>query len=349
MTLPVRPEEFTRDVVERLLGAAAGSLASLDFEPVGTGQVCDSYRFRCVWSGAAPDHPATFIAKCPSADAISRQAAALFHLYDMEVGWYRDLANGGGVRCPGCLYAEISGDGSRFVLLLEDMAPAQQGDQLSGASLRQVETTLTEAAALHNIRPAAGFDAFGWLHHGEANAEISRQTVVPRYPEFRERFSGLLAPDILELGAAFVARLEGYLAREPAEATVTHGDMRLDNILFDDTGAVAALVDWQTCSLGNPANDVAYMIGTSFADADERQAQEERLVRGYLSRRGDPPAFEAFWEDYRAHAFSGFLMAINASLHVEQTARGDAMFAAMAERPARMAIDLDSLSLLPAP
>ena len=39
-------------------------------------------------------------------------------------------------------------------------------------------------------------------------------------------------------------------------------------------------------------------------------------------------------------------MAINASLHVEQTERGDRMFAAMAERPAQMALDLDSLSLL---
>jgi aminoglycoside phosphotransferase (APT) family kinase protein len=132
--------------------------------------------------------------------------------------------------------------------------------------------------------------------------------------------------------------------------TVTHGDMRLDNILFYEDGKLAALIDWQTCSLGNPANDVAYLIGTSFADPADRRQYEEKLVQDYLDRRdeewGMPFDFDAFWQEYRRHAFSGFIMAINASLHVEQTERGDRMFAAMAERPAQMALDLDSLNLL---
>ncbi|MEH6660234.1 MAG: phosphotransferase, partial [Parasphingorhabdus sp.] len=150
----------------------------------------------------------------------------------------------------------------------------------------------------------------------------------------------------LDLGQELVDRIGSYIAHEPPELTVTHGDMRLDNILFHADGRIAALVDWQTCSLGNPANDVAYLIGTSFADPEERRKQEEKLVKTYLSNRPNAPAFEIFWDEYRRHAFSGFLMAINASLHVEQTERGDRMFAAMAERPAQMAIDLDSLGLL---
>jgi hypothetical protein len=40
-------------------------------------------------------------------------------------------------------------------------------------------------------------------------------------------------------------------------------------------------------------------------------------------------------------------MAIVASILVEQTDRGDEMFLAMAERPADMALDLESESLLP--
>jgi hypothetical protein len=39
-------------------------------------------------------------------------------------------------------------------------------------------------------------------------------------------------------------------------------------------------------------------------------------------------------------------MAVFASMSVERTERGDEMFAVMAERPARQAIDLDSLALL---
>ncbi|NRD88764.1 hypothetical protein C8024_03785 [Sphingopyxis sp. BSNA05] len=313
-------------------------------EPVGTGQVCDSYRFTCDW--AEEGHPETFIAKCPSADPVSRGAAAIFHLYDMEVGWYRDIADNCSALCPKSYHADIAENEQEFVLLLEDMAPASQGDQLAGASLAQVETTLAQAAALHNFQLASGFDNLEWLDHGTGNSQFLESSLPAGYPVFRERFASLLSPEILDLGQRLVDGIGTYIAHEPAQQTITHGDMRLDNILFHADGRIAALVDWQTCSLGNPANDVAYLIGTSFADPEERRKQEEKLVKTYLSNRPNAPAFEIFWDEYRRHAFSGFLMAINASLHVEQTERGDRMFAAMAERPARMAIDLDSLSLL---
>ncbi|AMO70647.1 phosphotransferase [Sphingorhabdus sp. M41] len=341
---PVRPEEFETSFIEQVFDTAPGSLASLTYEPVGTGQVCDSYRFTCDWSENG--HPATFIAKCPSADPVSRGAAAIFHLYDMEIGWYRDVADDCQALRPKSYHAAIAENEQEFVLLLEDMAPASQGDQLAGASLIQVETTLAEAAALHSFQPDAGFDHLKWLYHGQGNSDFLKSTLPNGYPVFRDRFSTLLSSDILDLGQELIGRFDIYVAHEPLELTITHGDMRLDNILFHDDGKIAALVDWQTCSLGNPANDVAYMIGTSFADPAVRREQEEQLVRGYLSRRTNAPSFDAFWEEYRRHAFSGFIMAINASLHVEQTDRGDRMFAAMAERPAQMALDLDSLSLI---
>ena len=341
---PVRPEEFETSFIEQIFEAAPGSLQSLTHEPVGTGQVCDSYRFTCDW--AEGDRPATFIAKCPSADPVSRGAAAIFHLYDMEVGWYRDVATGSGVCCPRSYHADITEDEQEFVLLLQDMTPAAQGDQLTGASLVQVETTLAAAAALHNIRPEQGFEAYQWLHHGAGNSAFMENSLPKGYPLFRDRFSELLSSDILDLGQELIDRLARYVAHEPPELTITHGDMRLDNILFHADGRVAALVDWQTCSLGNPANDIAYMIGTSFADPADRRQHEKALVEVYLAARSTAQNFETFWTEYRRHAFSGFIMAINASLHVEQTERGDRMFAAMAERPAQMALDLDSLSLV---
>ncbi|MEL6875898.1 MAG: phosphotransferase, partial [Pseudomonadota bacterium] len=278
-------------------------------------------------------------------------AAAIFHLYDMETGWYRDVSAISGVACPKCYHADIAGNEQEFVLMLEDMAPASQGDQLAGASMVQVETTLAQAAALHSIsRTQVDFDTLAWLHHAEGNSEFSKNTLINGYAVFRERFSALLSAEVLDLGQELVDRMGAYIAQEPLEQTITHGDMRLDNILFHGDGSLAALVDWQTCSLGSPANDVAYMIGTSFADPAQRREHEERLVQDYLEQRTassiPAPDFTAFWTEYRRHAFSGFIMAINASLHVEQTDRGDAMFAAMAERPAQMAMDLESLSLI---
>ncbi len=341
---PLRPEEFDPRWIEDVFGAPSGSLQSMTHKPVGTGQVCDSFRFICDWQDDR--FPASFIAKCPSADPVSRGAAAIFHLYDMEVGWYRDVAKHCRALCPKSYHAAIADNEQEFVLLLEDMAPAVQGDQLAGASLLQVETTLAEAAALHSFQPQDGFNAYKWLHHAADNVAFTEQTLTNGYPIFRERFADLLSAEILDIGQQLVDRIGPYVGHVPLEQTVTHGDMRLDNILFHADGNIAALVDWQTCTLGNPANDVAYMIGTSFADPAERRAAERGLVQVYLAQRSNAPDFESFWQEYRRHAFSGFIMAINASLHVEQTERGDRMFAVMAERPAQMALDLDSLSLL---
>lgn len=343
---PLRPEEFEKGWVEEVFGAPTGSLAALRHEPVGTGQVCDSFRFHCDWSDG--DLPATFVAKCPSANEISRQAAAIFHLYDAETGWYRDVAAQTGVSCPNPYYAAIGENEQEFALLLQDMAPAEQGDQLAGASLAQVRSTLNEAATLHSWRPENGsLEDYGWLLHGEGNSGYVRSTVPTNYPRFRERFTNLLSADVLDLGQELADRFEAYMSSDPRGLCITHNDMRLDNILFDNGGDTAILVDWQTVQLGVAAGDVAYMIGTSFADPTKRAREERGLIEAYLARRaalGQPDDYDTFWEEYRRAAFAGFIMAINAALHVEQTERGDAMFAAMAERPAQMAIDLDSLA-----
>ncbi|WP_108811378.1 phosphotransferase [Sphingorhabdus sp. Alg231-15] len=345
---PLRPEEFDPRWVEDVFGAPSGSLQSMTHKPVGTGQVCDSFRFICDWQEG--DYPTSFVAKCPSADPVSRGAAAIFHLYDMEVGWYRDVAGQSGVGCPGCYHAAIGEDETQFVLMLEDMAPARQGDQLAGATQTQVQSAIGEAAALHSFQPETGtLEQYSWLLHGQGNGDYMRQALPAIYPEFRKRFASRLSADILDMGAELIAKFGNYLEREPGRPCITHSDMRLDNILFDEGGARAILVDWQTATLGNGANDIAYLIGTSFADPQERASVEQKLISDYLSclsSNGIEQDHDLFWQDYRRHAFSGFIMAINASIHVEQTERGDEMFAVMAERPAQMALDLDSLSLL---
>jgi aminoglycoside phosphotransferase (APT) family kinase protein len=50
-------------------------------------------------------------------------------------------------------------------------------------------------------------------------------------------------------------------------ATIVHGDYRLGNCLVDpSTGSIAAVLDWELCTLGDPLADVGY-IGVYWADA----------------------------------------------------------------------------------
>jgi aminoglycoside phosphotransferase (APT) family kinase protein len=62
---------------------------------------------------------------------------------------------------------------------------------------------------------------------------------------------------------AVVDRVHDVLAaRIPAQgpATIVHGDYRLDNMILTDAGAVAAVVDWELCTLGDPLADVGLLL-----------------------------------------------------------------------------------------
>src|ERR1700761_6364428 len=55
---------------------------------------------------------------------------------------------------------------------------------------------------------------------------------------------------------------ERLSARIPAQegASIVHGDYRLDNMILADSGEVAAVVDWELCTLGDPLADVGTLM-----------------------------------------------------------------------------------------
>jgi len=55
---------------------------------------------------------------------------------------------------------------------------------------------------------------------------------------------------------------ERLSARIPdqGQATIVHGDYRLDNMILTPEGEVAAVVDWELCTLGDPLADVGLLM-----------------------------------------------------------------------------------------
>lgn len=348
MSVVSHPDAFTNVWLESSLGAPAGALRGFSAKAIGTGQMSLSFRVTLDWAGG--EGPPTIVAKCPSPDPGTRAIATALGSYALELGWYRELAQDIGVACPRCLHLEASDDGTEFTLLMSDLAPARQGDQLVGASIAQIEAALTQAARLHApYWGHARIKDIAWLQPRPQVDSMIRQMLAPLYAKFRERYAQRLAPEILELGDALVSHADAYFGAAPLARTLQHRDFRIDNILFSPDDAEAFVVDWQTLGIGAGAADVAYLIGTSIADSALRAKEEERLVRHYveaLRALGVNADVESTWREYRLYAFSGLIMAIIASMNVERTARGDEMFAVMAERPALQALHLNSLSLL---
>ena len=342
--IPLDPTAFSPGWLENALGAPPGTLDGFDHEPIGTGQVANSHRITLDWVARPAGAPESLVAKCPSP---TMAAVRMMNLYEREVRWYRELAGTSTVRVPVCHHAEIDADGDRFALLLEDCAPGRPGDQLAGADLPAIRAALDEAARLH--APFVGQPPPDWLRFDAELAALRSGVLGQFWPTFRDRYRGRLAPEVLELGDAYVARVTASEEPEPELTTFVHGDFRIDNMLFGLPEGRAVILDWQTVRPGHPLSDVAYLIGTSIADPSVRKAEETGLVEGYCRRMGelgvslDPGTA---WNAYRFHAAGGFVMAITASLVAKRTDRGDEMFAVMAERPARQMMDLDTLSLL---
>ncbi|OHD06040.1 phosphotransferase [Sphingopyxis sp. RIFCSPHIGHO2_12_FULL_65_19] len=346
MTFPTSPESMAPEWLGAVLGRP-GRLKGFASAKVGTGQMCDSYRLTLDWEDGT-DAPPSVIAKCPSHDEASRNIAKLTGTYVKEVSWYRELAAESGVAAPACHFADIAADDVDFVLILSDLAPARQGDQLAGLSLASLVPCIEAAAQLHaHLWNDARLADLGWLSRD--NGDLVRALFPQLYVGFRERYAARLAADVLDLGAGLVDRLDAYLAREPAARTIVHGDLRIDNILFAPGGDACWLVDWQTLGRGSGAADLAYLIGTSIADPIERATADRPAFDHWiaaLTAAGVAPDADALWTDYRVGALSGYFMAVFASMSVERTARGDEMFAVMAERPTRQALALGSLDLL---
>jgi len=350
------PESIDASFLTELLqrnGHPRARVASFTTERVGTGQIGKCIRFRLELAGEVDGAPRSLVGKFPSDDPLSRATGEGLGNYHREVMFYQELAKRLPVRTPRCYFAEIRGRGSDFAILLEDMAPAQAGNQLAGCSLPVARAAVRELVKLHaptwQDRSLCGRDwieertpekAAGWQ-------KMYRDSLAP----FFARFEPVLASDEREI-IARVADSKGPPFAYPAEPwALVHIDFRLDNLLIDETVTPprVAVVDWQSMVLQSPLSDLAYFLGASLLPEVRRPAERD-LVREYhdglvaAGVRGYD--FAHCWDDYRRGAFAGFSVTVIASVIVQETPRGNEMFTAMARRHARHALDLDAAEFL---
>jgi hypothetical protein len=320
--------------------------------PVGTGQMADNYRLHLTYADKPEEAPDTLVAKVSSADPTSRASGAAGG-YITEVKFYLDLAEHVAIRTPRCYHGDISDDNQEFVLVLEDLAPAEQGDQIRGCSAREAELALKNLAGLHGSSwNDTSLESHAWLSRVTPEvAKLFANFLTPATEGFIERYEATLDKEDVEVLRSFAARAEPWLLGRPEHFAPVHGDYRLDNLMFGTAagGAPVAAVDWQTLSIGHPGRDVAYFLGNAMPPGQRRE-HEQTLVRAYhealLGQGVTNYSFEQCFDDYRYGHFQGPLVTVLGAMAVIQTPRGDEMFMAMASRSCQAIRDLDSTSLL---
>jgi aminoglycoside phosphotransferase (APT) family kinase protein len=127
------------------------------------------------------------------------------------------------------------------------------------ARTRAGEQIADVLARIHAVDP----DAVGLGDLGRQEGYIARQ-LKRWYGQWQQSKTRDL-PVVDEVHAALAARIP-----EQGPAAIVHGDYRLDNCLLRPDGTIAAVLDWELCTLGDPLADVGLLL-VYWAEPGDRQ------------------------------------------------------------------------------
>ena len=325
-------------------------VTAFDAGKVGTGQIGDCVRFKLNYAEASPDAPATMVGKFPSEGAESRATGIQLGNYLREVKFYQLLQPDARISTPHCYFTDVNEETHDFVLMMGDMAPAEQGDQLEGVTLEEAKLVLKEAAKLHSAYwQDEKLDEYDWVM-GTTNAPdvLDPDMIAGLWDGFKARYADRVTPEAMKVGDALSRNMDSYGESREGQKCLIHSDFRPDNMLFDlsNKDKPVTVVDWQSFGYGPGGADVGYFIAGAI-DPATRQANESALVDLYLeelSRLGVSDYDRSdFLRHYVAGAYQHFFTAYFAAMLVTQTERGDNMFFRMLNGAVDLISDHDAL------
>lgn len=348
------PQAMTPEWMTQALKASGhlkgARVIAMEYQMIGTGKMGDNARFNLEYEGACDAAPQTVVVKFPAADETARAMAGAQGAYYNEVMFYRHLSGRTAMCTPRVYASEISPERDSFILLMEDLAPAEPGSQFIGATRAQTRLVASEAAKL-----ASGFYGDATLGDNDyvmslardGGGELAQQYLEQCWPLFLERFGESISEVHRAFGARYVASHNHFATRFQGTKTLAHGDLRIENILFN--GDKCCTVDWQTMIETSPVTDVAYFLGSS-VEVQDRREWEQDVIREYseqLSDCGVELDFDECWLQYREQAMHGLMLTILGAGFSSPDERGDAMFQTMIHRQLQHCVDLDAAQFLP--
>ncbi len=127
----------------------------------------------------------------------------------------------------------------------------RQTDALTDGERRAMAFAMIDTLRdLHDVDPAA----IGLGDFGRPDGFLARQ--VKRWAKQLDSSRSRELPGIDELRDRLLASVPAQRA-----AGIVHGDFRLDNLIIDPaTGAVAAVLDWEMATLGDPLADLGLLL-----------------------------------------------------------------------------------------
>ena len=269
--------EISTEWLSEVLGAR---VTDARLEVIGSGEGFMGQLARVHLSGAGC--PSSVVVKMPTADPGGQMIGQMMRVWEREHRFYTEIApRMGGIRIARCLHTRTD----PYVLVLEDLAPRQPGDQVAGPTPAQARTAIDMAADLHGM----WFDhpdlrSWDWMPGIDDPLSASVGAMFDAgWPLFLARYESSLPARVLRWCEGFAPRIiewmSGYLSWP---CTLTHGDFRLDNMFFSADGSMT-LIDWQLSMRAPSTTDLVYFLGTNLPTELRRDMQDE-LIERYATR-----------------------------------------------------------------
>lgn len=327
--MAVSPTDDLRLRLENLLGTAVSNLRRL--------------------SGGASRETWAFDAATDDGDTkaliLRRDPPALVAVPSRAVGMLMEArlfaaASGAGVPVP---TLRASGDADPAVLetgfLVMDHV---NGETIARKILRDAPYAHTRSVLVEQLGEAAA------RLHAITPASVPGLPPIDPVQKYRDLLDELGHPSpTFELAFRWLAANRP----DPVEPCVVHGDLRLGNVIVDETGLVAVL-DWELAHLGDPAEDLGWLCVRAWRFGNTAEVaglgSVEELLRAYhlANGRHDVNAERVHWWLIAGTLMWGVMCVLQANAHVSGAMRGVEL-AAIGRRIAEQEHDL--LDLLGAP
>ncbi len=297
-------------------------IASLRIEPIAE-LTCDGQlaRLHLGFNQPQSELPKKLIAKLHAPDEPLRAKTRLPTPDKCEILFYQQIASEIPLRTPLCYFSAMSVTHGKYIRILEDLAPAKVGDQISGSTMKETAHALHEIARFHaywweNKR----LEAFDWLANSPKDSDAVSNWILDQYkeafPVFADKTEDLMTDAVKTFGKQLPEKLknESQLGKPPR--TMVHGDFRLENVFFGASLGEPgfAVIDWQDVSCGEGVSDIAWYIGGCLKTTPKRQAEERQLLKFYhetLKANGVRGyTLDDCWKDYRLAMLRYFIQAV---------------------------------------